>query len=103
MTGSHSQRAWYDCDCQASQSQLYGCDWPVRPPDYRVSDHGRLQSTGSKCWKKCFGHPLTASLFSPLSLLHYMRDGAPIGIANNANRGAELASQTACSISGGMI
>jgi hypothetical protein len=36
MTGRHSQRAWYDCDCEASQIQLYGCDRyrPVRPPDY---------------------------------------------------------------------
>jgi hypothetical protein len=82
---SQSERAWYDCDCQASQSQLNGCDWPVRLPDYRVSDYGRLQSTGSKCRKKCFGHPLTVSVFNrPLSPLHYMRDGAPIGVANNA-------------------
>jgi hypothetical protein len=37
MTSSHSQGAWYDCDCQASHSQLYGCDWTVGQPDYRVS------------------------------------------------------------------
>jgi hypothetical protein len=92
MTGSHSQRAWYDCDCQASQSQLCGSDWLVRPPDYRVSDYGygRLQSTGSKCRKKCFKHPLTTSLFSPLSPLHYIGDDVMahrLGIANSANRG----------------
>jgi hypothetical protein len=49
------------------------------------------QQAPNICRTKCFVHPLTASLFSPLSPLHYLRDGAPIGIANNANRGAELA------------
>jgi hypothetical protein len=75
----------------ASQSQLYGCDWLVRPPGLQSTEQSLTmvdcsQQAPNLPEKVLRTHPLTvtASLFSPLSPLHSLRDGAPIGIANNA-------------------